>query len=310
MSTDTTPAAGAVSPATEPPLDDVMIAMDMVDLLRREEQIIARELNVAGEEEALIKRMKEIYAAQGIDVTDDVLRGGLEAARRDRFKYEPAPPGWQRWLAEIYIDRGRWLLRLGTLAVIGGLLWGAYWMFVEGPRRQVLRDTPVQIADAADAITREARVDGPGAKAKQLADEARGLLQAGQVRESRQKLQELQELRRLVESEYELRIVAQGSTGVFREPKINQGSMNYYIIVEAVTPDNTRLTLPIKSEETNLTSRVSKWGLRVDEFTFQQVENDKKDDGIIQNNRFGQKKRGYLEPEFLVPSTGGAITAW
>ncbi len=112
MSTDTTPAAGAVSPATEPPLDDVMIAMDMVDLLRRDEQIIARELNVAGEEEALIKRMKEIYAAQGIDVTDDVLRGGLEAARRDRFKYEPAPPGWQRWLAEIYIDRGRWLLRL------------------------------------------------------------------------------------------------------------------------------------------------------------------------------------------------------
>ena len=310
MSTDTTPAAGAVSPATEPPLDDVMIAMDMVDLLRREEQIIARELNVAGEEEALIKRMKEIYAAQGIDVTDDVLRGGLEAARRDRFKYEPAPPGWQRWLAEIYIDRGRWLLRLGTLAVIGGLLWGAYWMFVEGPRRQVLRDTPVQIAEASDAITRESKVDGPADKAKQLADEARGLLQAGQVRESRQKLQELQELRRLVESEYELRIVAQGSTGVFREPKINQGSMNYYIIVEAVTPDNTRLTLPIKSEETNLTSLVSKWGLRVDEFTFQQVENDKKDDGIIQNNRFGQKKRGYLEPEFLVPSTGGAITAW
>jgi hypothetical protein len=183
-------------------------------------------------------------------------------------------------------------------------------MLWEGPRRQLLRDTPLQIADAADAITREAKVDGPAAKAGQLADEARGLLQAGQVNESRKKLQELQELRRLVETEYELRIVAQGSTGVLREPKANVGHMNHYIIVEAVTPDNTRLTLPVKSEETNLTSRVSKWGLRVDEYTFQQVENDKKDDGIIQNNRFGQKKRGYLEPEFLVPSTGGAITAW
>ena len=34
------------------------------------------------------------------------------------------------------------------------------------------------------------------------------------------------------------------------------------------------------------------------------------DDGIIQNNRFGVKKRGFLQPDYLMPTTGDAITRW
>jgi hypothetical protein len=55
---------------------------------------------------------------------------------------------------------------------------------------------------------------------------------------------------------------------------------------------------------------VQKWGLRVDHATFEAVRRDKQDDGIIQNNRFGVKKRGSLKPEYLMPTTGGAITRW
>jgi hypothetical protein len=40
---------------------------------------------------------------------------------------------------------------------------------------------------------------------------------------------------------------------------------------------------------------------------FEQIKRDKMDDGIINNNVFGLKKRGYLQPQYLIPTTGGAI---
>jgi hypothetical protein len=34
------------------------------------------------------------------------------------------------------------------------------------------------------------------------------------------------------------------------------------------------------------------------------------DDGTINRNVFGNKKRGYLTPQYVIPTTGGAITEW
>ena len=68
--------------------------------------------------------------------------------------------------------------------------------------------------------------------------------------------------------------------------------------------------MPITSEEDGTTRNVSQWGLRVDAAPFDAVRRDKADDGIIQNNRFGVKERGYLKPQYLMPTTGGAITRW
>jgi hypothetical protein len=50
--------------------------------------------------------------------------------------------------------------------------------------------------------------------------------------------------------------------------------------------------------------------LRVDEETFNRVAADKRDDGIIQNNVVGRKRRGFMEREYTVPTTGAAITEW
>ena len=55
---------------------------------------------------------------------------------------------------------------------------------------------------------------------------------------------------------------------------------------------------------------VELWGLRVDETTFQRIAADKEDDGIIQNDVVGEKRRGALAPEYRIATTGGAITDW
>ncbi len=46
------------------------------------------------------------------------------------------------------------------------------------------------------------------------------------------------------------------------------------------------------------------------EATFDRVRADKQDDGIIQNNRVGVKRRGDLQPEYEMPVQGGAILEW
>ena len=43
---------------------------------------------------------------------------------------------------------------------------------------------------------------------------------------------------------------------------------------------------------------------------FDEIRADKGDDGIIQNNRVGVKQRGYLEPEYAIPTPGGTILKW
>ena len=57
-----------------PPLDDVMLAMDVVDTLRRRERMVARELDEHGRAEDLKQRLRRIYAQQGLDVPDHVTR--------------------------------------------------------------------------------------------------------------------------------------------------------------------------------------------------------------------------------------------
>ena len=80
--------------------------------------------------------------------------------------------------------------------------------------------------------------------------------------------------------------------------------------MEAIAPNGAALTLPVHNEENGRTERVTKWGLRVDEATFNKVAADKRDDGIIQEAAVGAKRRGELDPQYSVATTGAAITNW
>jgi hypothetical protein len=43
---------------------------------------------------------------------------------------------------------------------------------------------------------------------------------------------------------------------------------------------------------------------------FETVALDKRDDGIVQRNRFAVKRRGTLTVEYEMPFEGGFITKW
>ena len=282
--------------------------MDIVDTIRRRERMVQRELDAEGREIDLKERLRKIYAAQGIDIPDHVLEQGVAAIKEDRFVYKPAAPGFPRTLATLYVTRnawGKWLL--GAIAAVMIAAAGYYAAVVAPAARLPGRIEALHAQIAGIIEDAEART-----QAGQIRDAGLAAVQRGDAGNARAAVASLEELLGLLEQDYTLRVVNRPGeySGVYRIPDLNEQARNYYVIVEAIDSRGNVLTVPILSEETGATERVKAWGLRVDEDVFNAVANDMKDDGIIQNNRFGEKKRGRLTADYTMPTTGAAITAW
>ena len=84
-----------------------MLAMDVVDTLRHEQLLVERELASDERDQALIEKVKRMYASQGLEVTDDVIAAGVAALKENRFAYQPPPPRGSAWLASLYVSRNR-----------------------------------------------------------------------------------------------------------------------------------------------------------------------------------------------------------
>jgi hypothetical protein len=132
-------------------LPEVMIAMDVVDTLRHQRSLVERELQSEDRQQALIEKLRKIYADQGIDVSDAVIAEGVRAMREERFAYSPPKSGWRVSLAHFYIKRKSWAKRLliGLAALVG--IWGGYQYFYIAPseraRSKAAQELKTSIAD-------------------------------------------------------------------------------------------------------------------------------------------------------------------
>ncbi|MCG6967118.1 MAG: DUF6384 family protein [Chromatiaceae bacterium] len=297
-----------VAGADRPPLDDVMLAMDVVDTLRRRERLVTRELDELGREEDLKQRLKRIYEQQGIDVPDHVIEQGVAALREDRFTYKPPQKGFGHRLAMLYVTRASWGKWLGGALAAAVLAAGIYYFTVVAPDRAL----PEKLSQSYSELTQVAKTDEARLAVQRIYETGRAALQRDDRASAKQALQKLGELSRMLEQEYVVKIVNRPGekSGVWRVPDLNRQARNYYVIVEAVGPSGERQSVPVYNEETGKTETVKSWGIRVDEAQFEAVRRDKQDDGIIQGDRVGAKSRGHLDPEYELPNRGGMITSW
>jgi len=296
------------SPEAKQPLDEIMLAMDIVDTIRRRERLLQRELDAEGREEDLKERLRKIYKAQGFEVPDHVIEQGVAALREERFVYKPPAEGIKKKLALLYVTRhkwGKWVLG-GLAAVL--VAWGVHYFTVVAPTA----DLPGRIEAVHAQVLEIAASDDARAAAGQYLSVCKAALRDDNTAAAENALASLEDLRARLEQEYTLRIVNRPGeqSGVWRIPDINLKARNYYVIVEAIDARGEVLAVPVLNEESGKTERVKKWGLRVEESTFNAVARDKKDDGIIQGSQFGKKKRGRLAPDYELPTTGSAITQW
>jgi Family of unknown function (DUF6384) len=301
-------------------LDEVMLAMDVVDTLRHQDTLVARELDETRREAELIERLRSIYRSQGIEVPDEVIRQGVSAIKENRFLYTPPAPGLGVTLAKLWIARGR-IGRIAGAAVLAlGLAGAGWWFAVEQPRRaeaaRIEREVgdliPKALAQGHREATAEARVDSARQRADQLLADGQAALRRRDVAAGRKAVTDLEALRTTLVQEYWLRIVSRPNeqTAIWRVPQRNPNARNYYALVEAIAPDGRVLSLPVQSEEDGATTTVAKFGVRVSADVFNQIARDKQDDGIVQRNRLGEKRRGELDVNFAFPVMGGRITRW
>jgi hypothetical protein len=285
-----------------------MLAMDVVDTLRRRERIVKKELDDVGREEDLKERLRKIYAAQGIEVPDQVIEQGVAALKEDRFTYKAPPNSFSIKLARFYISRGSWGKWLGGLAGVGLLAGVVNYFVVVAPNASLPEDL--------DRIHGEAVALAASDQVRKTLDRyfnaGQAALRNDNQAAAKEAIKQLDAASDILEQEYTLRIINRPDekTGVWRIPDINTGARNFYIVVEALDPSGRVLTVPIENQETRKTERVQRWGLRVDERTFNAIAADKTDDGIIERDRFGYKARGELVPHYEMKTTGGAITQW
>ncbi len=298
--------------ANRHPLDDVMLAMDVVDTLRHRQLLVERELNTEVRKQTLIKRLREIYAAQGIDVPDHVLAEGVAALDEERFVYTPPEPGWRVTLAHLYITRGTWGKALLTILAMIIAVAIVYTTMISGPQQRRLAALPGELATQRQAIIELTEVPEARERAQQYLVQGQAALREEDADAAGKAIVSLKELRAQLEQEYTVRIISRPgeSSGVWRMPDVNTDARNYYVIVEAVTADGSTLTLPVRNEEDGKVYKVNKWALRVSEQLYEQIAADKSDDGIIQQRDFGVKRRGQLTPDYAMPTTGAALTDW
>ncbi len=289
-------------------LDEVMLAMDVVDTLRHRQLLVERELGSEERDQALLARLRQVYTAQGIEVPDRVLQEGVVALREDRFAYRPPPPGFATFLARVYVRRARWGAVVLLLLALVAAVWGVQQATVVAPREALARDLESLHARVLDV----ASVAEAQAEADVLLDAGRSALARSATAEARTALADLQALQATLEQRYELLIVTgrDSVSGVWRVPDANVAARNYYLIVDALDPAGRPVSVTVRDEETGRLERVTRFGLRVPQEEFERVAADKRADGIIQERLVGEKVRGELAPRYTIPTTGGAITRW
>jgi hypothetical protein len=183
---------------------------------------------------------------------------------------------------------------------------------IRGPELRAEATLPGELQSAYQTIVAETQDPPALSKAEQFLTDGKAQIDHHDFSQAGATIGALHALDFQLREQYDLKIVQRRGerSGVWRVPDDNRRARNYYLIVEAVTPGGQRLAMPIRSEEDGKTKRVSEWGLRVDEATFNSVAADKRDDGIIEMDVVGAKHHGVLEPEYSVATTGGAITKW
>ncbi|MGF1621942.1 MAG: DUF6384 family protein [Rhodomicrobiaceae bacterium] len=306
--------------SVQPPLDDLMLSMDVVDTLRQDARIVERELNDETRRAQLIKRLREIYHGQGIEVPDHILEEGVKALEESRFVYDPPKHSFEVQLARLYVTRREWGKWVGGGVVALVLLligWQTLYVWPQARQEERARiELSETLPNRLKSLYADAEAETDAApilqQAARLRDAGLAAARDGQAETARKAEADLSALLEELRLAYEVRIVSRPGemSGIWRIPRVNPDSRNYYLVVEALNDAGEPVEREIANEETGERETVTKWAVRVSKSVFDRIQADKLDDGIIQNAVVGEKRRGELDVTWRVDTQGGALTQW
>ena len=169
-----------------PKLDELMLAMDVVDTLRHQEGLVAKALSEDNRDATLKERLRALYEGQGLKVSDRILDDGIRALKESRFSYDPAPPSFGRTMALLWVGRAMVAkvvaVALLAIVVLGGV---TYWRVTsteratEAVRIEMTSTLPETVNAAEAALASEALTSDAKAEADRRVAAARAAIAGG-----------------------------------------------------------------------------------------------------------------------------------
>ena len=177
---------------------------------------------------------------------------------------------------------------------------------------------PTEVENTYSAIKSIVKEREAAEIAARLYETAKSDINSVNVPALKKDAQDLGNLNHNLGLEYFIKVVSRSGvkSGIDRYYTDKQGrrASGFYLIVEALDLSGNTLSRPIRNEEDGQTYNVGMWGERVPKSIYEGVKSDKMDDGIIQNDTFGKKEKGYLKEKILFPeienAKRGQITSW
>jgi hypothetical protein len=154
-------------------------------------------------------------------------------------------------------------------------------------------------------------------QADNLYKEAKASAENVNVKQLKQAVDNLGTLDNLLEQDYTMTVVSKEGvkSGIDRYYTDGSGKRlsGYYLIIEAKDSKGNALQKQIKNEENGQAYNVTMWGERVPQEIYERIKQDKMNDGIVNDNVFGKKQRGYVTESITIKGLDkrlGQITSW
>ena len=295
-------------------LHEMLQIMDVARAIREEQLTIEQQFQI---EETRV-RIRERLIASAQVAGDTVTAAEVDTAIQYYFDnlhvYRDPPWGFPRLLAELYVWRVVVVSLLASVGATGIGVWLAFFnpsmpWSPQSRAAQVLHQAEMEARSILDRLHVVSQSDAAASLAVDALTQEFHALEATQsVVAIQQSKARMTELLALLEEQYELQIVI----GEGRDSAVTEeweaggpGALSYYVIVEARAHDGHLLSKTIQNTETGESQSVTQWGEQVPKEVFDRLRADKASDGVLNETRFAEKKRGTLTERVLLPGPDG-----
>jgi Family of unknown function (DUF6384) len=322
------PATANLPSAKDLGLSETLSILDAASALRRERDQAAALLDDQATRAALRERLAAAARASGEALGVAEIDAAIERYFERLHAFEPVQGGWRRLLARMYIRRRSLALFLAAaLLWFGGVFLAFFWsgspLSAAGRSAHGLAAQNARLEAQVQII--QALNPEPAAKARltQLLgtwdpDQTTLLPKPRLIALT----QDLRNLQLQLEADYELRIVSRPGERSAVIKDYTDGAngtvlSGYYAIVEAIGPNGRAEEVRVLDAEFQKYSEVRAWGEQIPAEVYERLKADKLSDGVLDEQVFGRKRRGQLEPSIQLPGADGQpiargrqITRW
>lgn len=157
---------------------------------------------------------------------------------------------------------------------------------------------------SAQSVAVEPGVKEQLAELSKQADELAGSQNIARLSQLRTSVAEIESA---LQQDYEIRVVWRNQKSALqRKSKDNpNGAPSSYLIVEALDKGGKPVAVTVPDVEDGKPERATKWGEMVPNEVYERIKQDKQADGILNNDLYAVKRKGYLGMDIMMTGADG-----